>query len=486
MKGDFSRFRKYDPRMQFTQVLMQQGRVQLDADPNEQGAILLHYLRALAVDLIGPFGGPSDILSDGTLVQQKYGFQIEPDAPGGTITDLKIGVGRYYVDGILCENLDVDDEGNPVTDVSYYGQDQYPLNAETDQLPDQLPFLVYLDVWERHITYIEKESIREVALGGPDTATRAKVVWQVKVWCPGSESEWAQQLDDCNAENAGEWTDKWWPDLRRELQAENRGQLIAWTGDPDADSSASPCIMSSEAGYRGVENHLYRVEIHTGSRDRDGNSTTPTFKWSRDNGSVVAAWVGQESDDLIVSGVPGSTRGFAAGQWVELIDDDLELRGEPGTMVKLAQVEGGALTIDPETATGPVDWRPDLKHPKVRRWDHRETEASGQPRGAIPVEEGLPIRLENGVWIQFEGAAEEQPGNQYRTGDYWLIPARTATGDVEWPQREDDPGRLEPTAQPPHGVEHHYAPLAVVQAANGVLDLRRKFEPVWKHKIEDS
>ena len=37
---------------------MQQGRVQLDADWNEQADILLHYLRTLAADLIGPFGGP--------------------------------------------------------------------------------------------------------------------------------------------------------------------------------------------------------------------------------------------------------------------------------------------------------------------------------------------------------------------------------------------------------------------------------------------
>jgi len=46
MKGDFNR------------VPMQQGRVQLDADWNEQAAILLHYSQALAADLIGPFGGP--------------------------------------------------------------------------------------------------------------------------------------------------------------------------------------------------------------------------------------------------------------------------------------------------------------------------------------------------------------------------------------------------------------------------------------------
>ena len=41
--------------------------------------------------------------------------------------------------------------------------------------------MVYLDVWERHITALEDDDIREKALGGPDTATRTKVVWQVKI-----------------------------------------------------------------------------------------------------------------------------------------------------------------------------------------------------------------------------------------------------------------------------------------------------------------
>jgi len=39
---------------------MQQGRVQLDADWNEQTSILLHYLQNLAADLIGPHGGPAE------------------------------------------------------------------------------------------------------------------------------------------------------------------------------------------------------------------------------------------------------------------------------------------------------------------------------------------------------------------------------------------------------------------------------------------
>src|SRR5207247_837956 len=39
----------------------------------------------------------------------------------------------------------------------------------------------YLDVWQRHLTALDDPLIREVALGGPDTTTRAQVVWQVRV-----------------------------------------------------------------------------------------------------------------------------------------------------------------------------------------------------------------------------------------------------------------------------------------------------------------
>ena len=50
MKGDFSR-NTFDPGNHYSAVLMQQGRVQVDADWNEQAAIGLHYLRRLAADL---------------------------------------------------------------------------------------------------------------------------------------------------------------------------------------------------------------------------------------------------------------------------------------------------------------------------------------------------------------------------------------------------------------------------------------------------
>src|SRR5512139_2925179 len=91
MKADLTR-NTFDPLKHYSRVLMQQGRVQLDADWNEQGAILLHYLQALAADLIGPHAGP----------QGAVGFKIGlAGEPGKNFT---IDPGRYYVQGILAEN----------------------------------------------------------------------------------------------------------------------------------------------------------------------------------------------------------------------------------------------------------------------------------------------------------------------------------------------------------------------------------------------
>ena len=59
-RGDFTRD-TFNPDHQFSRVLMQQGRVQLDADWNEQVSIMTHYLRNLASDLIGPHGAPADL-----------------------------------------------------------------------------------------------------------------------------------------------------------------------------------------------------------------------------------------------------------------------------------------------------------------------------------------------------------------------------------------------------------------------------------------
>ena len=43
----------------------------------------------------------------------------------------------------------------------------------------------------------------------------------------------------------------------------------------------------------------------------------------------------------------------------------------------------------------------------------------------------------------------------YRTGDYWLIPARIASGDVLWSQHENQQHEQEPAFIAPDGIPRH-------------------------------
>lgn len=432
MKGDFSRD-SFDPAKHFSRVLQQQGRVQLDADWNEQAAILLHYMRTLAADLIGPFAGPAG---------ENLGFAISDVQQQG----FKIGKGRYYVDGILCENEQ---------DTRYESQKDFPI------LPGNLGqrgnYLVYLDVWERHITALEDDDIREKALGGPDTASRSKVVWQVKI-DDGEGEENSLPVADCTTvrQNWDTWIARWQP--------AHLGCLRARVERPE--DSDDPCLTAPDARYRGQENQLYRVEIHQG-----GAAEEATFKWSRDNGTVVSRV--QLSGTELVAEKP---LGFEAGIWVELSNDGQNLRGQPGTLVKLLKVEGDRLTLEqavskPTGVPESEDWPT-----QARRWDQRQAGSLILKDGAVLFKEGAQeadwIELENGIQIQFWPATGTgNNANRYRTGDYWLIPARVATGNIVWPVELDSKNEEVPIPQPPFGIRHHYAPLAILNA-NGPTDCR--------------
>jgi hypothetical protein len=487
MKSDISRD-TFDPAKHFSRVLMQQGRVTLDADFNEQSAIILHYLRTLARDLIGPYAAPVE----------NGGFALTVDDEA----NLRISAGRYYVDGILVEN-DAECRYDEQPDYSLPEDDPF---LKELQKPGGDEFWLYLDVWERHVTALDDDSIRESALGGPDTCTRARVVWQVKALpvevsqkdnakqvkklqaqklelqkqlsaVEGAKKEAIQKkIDSVDAEIARLTKE----DKQEEMACDTPlGNLVGLSAaslaarvDP-GKKVEDACITPPESKYRGTENQLYRVEIHAG-----GKAGEATFKWSRDNGSGQTAWLGTSGNDLEVA----STRGFQAGDWVELSYDELELHGQTGILVRLANVEGGMLSVDPASVSHPDDlvWPDKFKTPKVRRWNQTETEKITLPGGVVLVTEPSAtsdgwIDLEDGVQIQFTA------GGVYRSGDYWLIPARVATGGIEWPLTSDGDGKLIAKSLPPHGVEHHYAPLGFVSWKDEKWQIRPcqcEFEPL--------
>ena len=418
MKGDFTRL-TFEPTKRYTSVRMQQGRVQLDADWNEQADIQAYLDRTRTIDVVGRRGAPK---GEGS-------FAVGVTANNA---DLTVAAGRFYVDGLLCE-LE--------SDTTYLTQPDLPSPPPLTATPAAgRTDLVYLEAWEREVTSAEDPDLLEPALGGADTATRTKTVWQVRV-------QEGVTATDCS-EVAG------FP------PAPSNARL---TSDVSAAGNGSqPCFIPPSAGYRGLENRLYRVEIHS-------NGGGPTYKWSRDNGSSVFA-----IEELVNADASGTDRirvrrlgrdevlAIQEGQFVEVLDDDAELAGLPGTVVQVTDVDETERIL---TLSAKVQGYSVARHARARRWE----------TAPVPVSAGTQQALgTDGVLITLDGAG-------FAPGDHWLFAARTAIGDVE---------RL--TAAPPLGIRRHYAPLALVRwtstdgtVSSVVEDCRAAFPPLTGIEAED-
>jgi hypothetical protein len=321
--------------------------------------------------------------------------------------------------------------------------------------------LFYLDVWERHVTWLEDGRIREVALGGADTTTRAKVVWRVR---------WGTARDDFPDPSKPTFKDRFDDFIGSTYP--NRGRLRA-TLPPRPAQPAGPCDdLSPYSRFRGTENQLYRVEIHNGghaSTDAGG----ATFKWSRNNASTIFRIRTLDRWRVTLDSLGADDRhSLESGDWVEIVDFDLVDPPEGSRLYQVESASRESMSVDLVPVEGgdapePIGQGDD--HHFLRRWNHR----AGDPArggveladdGAIPIVEGRSITLENGIQVEFEPHTG-QPASDYRPGDYWLIAARTATGGIE-PHGE---------FEPPHGVDHHYAPLAIVEpgAQEPITELRK-------------
>jgi hypothetical protein len=391
MKGDFTRF-TFDRKKLYTGVLKQQGRVDLDADWNEQSAIDSYLDRISRMDLSGVENGAPSL---------KPGFEVtlKSGAPGSV--DLNLSAGRFYAEGLICELFDP---------ASYLHQPFYP-NPPALAPVDGQTDLVYLDVWQRHITAIEDPSIREIALEGPDTCTRVQTVFQVKI-----------------ASNVGA------VDCPNAPLPQKSGALLTTSIVP-VPPEDDLCLIGAAGGYKGLENRLYRVEIHA-----SGALGTATFKWSRDNGSVafpITEFVAGQPNKIRVKRLGrDQVLTLHEGDFVEVLDDNNELLGQPGTIAQIQAIDAANLEL---TLTGPalnVPTSGNLSdHPKVRRWDQK----------SLPISTAAgPIALEDGIQISFAGS-------NFQTGDYWMFAARATDGTIE----------ILTNAQP-QGIRHEYARLALV------------------------
>ncbi|HTA23122.1 MAG TPA: DUF6519 domain-containing protein [Terriglobales bacterium] len=362
-------------------------------------------------------------------------------------------------------------------------QPDYP---SAPSLPAAGTSIIYLDVWERTIAALEDPQIQEVALNGADTTTRTKVVWQVKLVDVSSVSG----VTCATASDASPWETAIQP---------SAGQL---TNGVVQSAATGPCSLNANTGYTGMENQLYRVEIHQPGTPISGAPTFPappgtaTFKWSRDNASV-ATGVTSITSTTSSGGSPASqltvlstgrddVLSFSPGDWIEITDDYLELGGQPGELHQIDTngVNQTSSTIALQTAvssalqsrlTGPTNY-----HARICRWDQSgkvyesddttvwiDLDAANSS-GDIPVPPaGTTLVLENGITVSF---GLNSATGSCNTGDYWNFAARTADGSVD-----------QLNQAPAFGINHHYCRLGIIKFAAspwGIQDCRQVFPPL--------
>lgn len=490
---------------------MQQGRVQLDADWNEQLDLAAHRDRTESRDVVGPVGVPKE--------GGGFALTVSPDG-----RDLLLSPGHAWVGGHLCE---VDAEATAVTDtptttavtvaslvldgaelvadgwvevsggagsvvsrvasvdvatrtvalddavdglsgplvlrrrVSYASQPDLPEPAHTTQAGTTEPrvldlpegaWLAHLDVWERTVTALDDPGLAEPALG-VDTTTRSRVVWQLRLLDLAGVAGGTGPVD-CDTDLGAALAELAPPTGRMAARAE-----------PPAGSE-DLCRPTPAGGYVGLENQLYRVHVHD-----VGSSGSPVILWSRENASVLTSWTATLASDVLeVAGIgKDAVLGFRPGDWVELLDDTCTLHGRPGTLVRLLDARDDRLVLDPTTPTGSTDIADFPRNPQVRRWDSP---------GPVAVDADVWTELEDGVQVLFPA------GGGYRRHDHWLVPARSVLADVDWPQ--DSGG--EPVALPPAGTEHSVGRLGIVTAtATGlsVTDCRDRFPSLTTLTADD-
>jgi len=421
MAGDYTRF-TFRPQRDYSGVFKQQGRVDLDADFNEYIEIIDRHWRSETLDIVNHCVVPNTTPD---------AFLVIPTAMGA----FDIGIGRMYVDGIQVENFGLppleflSDLGNEVgtTPIPYNDQPYLPA-----PLPPPLAAapgtsdLVYIDVWQREVTVLEDPSLREIALGGPDTTTRIQTAWQVRV------------LEDVGDHGCGDDIEAW-----DDLTAPSAGRLTTSAVAPPA--SDDPCIISPAGGYRGLENRLYRVEIHTTGPIGGG----ATFKWSRNNATIASSISAIPSPTQITVQQVGRDQvlRFEIGNFIEITDDFREFQGLTGHMAQITAIDEANRILDFAPAIpaainlNPAD---PSRHTRVRRWDQT---VNVNPNGLLDVTPGL-IDIEDGIQVEF---SLNPAGGNFKVGDFWVFAARTADGSIEELQQA-----------PPRGILHHFCRLGFI------------------------
>jgi uncharacterized protein DUF6519 len=451
MSSDRSRI-SYDERRRYRSVVTQQGRVTLEADSNEDRTISGELLRAETLDIVGPSGTPND------------GFAVLPQtAPTTPSYDIEIGPGTLYVGG---ERVELGDTLWYSAQTEWLDHDADPdwVDPDSPANSDQANELVYLYLEEHEVGAVEDTALLEVALGGPDTAQRTRLVERIKRL--GTDGD---TCADAMQDAVTAWANE---GLQRDAATQRLlSSATLQVSYRDPGSSGDLCEPDAQGGYLGAENQLIRVEISEAGSESQ-------LLWGFDNASFIyRVQVDADLQTLTLASVPvDDAHKPRTGQAIEVLRTAAQLETgwdsahEPSPDDFVAAATGVVQTL---TSNYDSDTQ-QIVLPTALPADYGDTNAT--PVVFLRVwEEELPFTPGSGTDLGSTGITVtiDSPAG-FHVGDFWQIGVRPKTPAEVYPERYLD------QPQPPDGPRLWASPLAVVQWVNGVLgvleDCRNPFD----------
>ena len=431
----------YDPSRKWRGVIGQQGRVTVEADWNEAAMIGEERDRQVALDVIGPVGTPD----------RGYAVTAAPprrDRPGGAPGDLTIGAGTLYLGG---ERLDLAERVRYSEQPDWLDHSTDPMWRASRARRDEEPRheLVYLLAAAQEVSAVEDPALADVALGGPDTMQRWRIL-QHFMRSP-SESGTCEGARDAFERSLASYGLAFDP---AEMTARSAARLQV-----SFSAAAGRSRFTAAGGYLGSENQMIRVMV-TGI---DAGTGEPTIVWGFDDASFlyrVTAVPGSGATTLTFASAPVDSYHYPhRGQAVELLRDAVRLTecdyiasssGFVSTVTRAYDPTGRTLIIaggpdEPGGYSG--DYLAPGQTPQlyVRVW---QAVARAQP--------GQPVPLgDTGVCVTLTSS------NGFHVGDFWHFALRPAQPTIVYPARYRE------APQPPDGPRTWACPLAVVSWDEG-------------------
>jgi hypothetical protein len=436
MAGDRTRV-SYDPSRRWRGLIAQQGRVTVDADWNEAAMIADERDRQVALDVVGRFATPDHGYAVTSATRE--GERARP-----ALRHLTIGPGTLYLGG---ERLDLNERVD-------YGEQPDWLDHSTDPMwePPRAHHdrevrheLVYLLAAEQEVSAVEDPALADVALGGPDTMQRRRIL---------------QHFVRCRSESGT--CEGSWEALERSLadhglmfhhasmRARSAARLkVSFSPAPGGGGQAAP------GGYLGAENQMIRVMVTRINRA----TGEPTIVWGYDNASflyrVHNAVSGAETTALTLASAPVDSYHYPQrGQAVELLRDAVKLTDAGHIASPTGLVTTVTEAYDPTTKTLSIAERP--AKPGDYLDDYLDAERTPKPYLRVwqatvpaPPDEAVPLG-DTGVCVTLSSHED------FHIGDFWHFALRPLQRTIVYPERYLD------APQPPDGPRMWACPLAVV------------------------